>query len=42
MKILLICYNNELFVQWFPQGIACIVATLLKYNQDIYHYPMEH
>lgn len=49
MRILLICYDNESFIQWFPQGVAYIAATLLKYGhdvdiyeQDIHHYPMEH
>lgn len=49
MRILLITYDNESFVQWFPQGTAYITATLLKfghdvdiYEQDIHHYPDEH
>jgi anaerobic magnesium-protoporphyrin IX monomethyl ester cyclase len=35
--------------QWFPQGLAYIAATLLKYGheveiyaQDVHHYPDEH
>lgn len=49
MRVLLICYDNESFIQWFPQGIAYIAATLLKYGheveiyaQDIHHYPESH
>ena len=49
MRVLLVCYDNESFIQWFPQGMAYIAATLLKYGhdveiyeQDIHHYPMEH
>ena len=49
MKILLITYDNESIIQWFPQGTAYIAATLLKYGyeveiyaQDIHHYPEEH
>ena len=49
MKILLITYDNESLIQWFPQGIAYIAGTLLKYGhdveiyeQDIHHYPDEH
>jgi len=49
MRILLICYDNESFIQWFPQGIAYLAATLLKYGhdveiyeQDIHHYPESH
>lgn len=49
MKILLITYDNESFIQWFPQSSAYLAATLLKhghevkiYEQDIHHYPEEH
>jgi radical SAM superfamily enzyme YgiQ (UPF0313 family) len=49
MKVLLITYDNESFVQDFPIGIAYIAATLLKhgheveiYEQDIHHYPESH
>ncbi len=49
MRILLITYDNESLIQWFPQGVAYITATLLKhghevdiYEQDIHHYPEEH
>ncbi len=49
MKILLIVYNNDSYIHWFPQGLAYISAVLTKeghdveiYNQDINHYPDEH
>ena len=49
MKILLVIYDNDAFIQYFPQGSAYIAAALLKegyeveiYNQDKYHYPDEH
>ena len=49
MKILLVVYDNESYMSFFPQGIAYIAATLRKashkviiYNQDQYHYPEEH
>ncbi|MCK5110890.1 MAG: B12-binding domain-containing radical SAM protein [Arcobacteraceae bacterium] len=49
MRILLITYDNESLIQWFPQGTAYIAATLLKYGheveiyeQDIHHYPESH
>jgi len=49
MRILLVIYDNESIIQWFPQGMAYIAATLLKfghdveiYEQDIHHYPEEH
>lgn len=49
MRVLLITYDNESLIQWFPQGVAYITATLLKhghevdiYEQDIHHYSEEH
>jgi len=49
MKILLVVYDNESYIHWFPQGIAYIASALLKkgfevkiYNQDKFHYPEEH
>jgi len=49
MRVLLINYDNESLVQWFPQGNAYIAATLLKYGhdveiyaQDVHHYPESH
>lgn len=49
MRILLITYDNESLIQWFPQGVAYLTSTLLQhghdvdiYEQDIHHYPEEH
>ena len=49
MKILLIVYDNNSYISWFPQGLAYLAAVCKKaghdvviYNQDIYHYPEEH
>jgi len=49
MKILLVVYDNDSYMHWFPQGLAYISAVLLEqghyveiYNQDKYHYPEEH
>ncbi len=49
MRILLVVYDNESYISWFPQGIAYIAAILEEagyyveiYNQDIHHYPDEH
>ena len=49
MKILLVVYDNDSYIHWFPQGLAYIAAVLLKnghdvtvYNQDMNHYPEEH
>ncbi len=49
IKILLIVYDNDSYISWFPQGIAYIAAVLEQndcdvviYNQDIHHYTEEH
>lgn len=49
MKILLVVYDNDSYIHWFPQGLAYIAAVLLRegheveiYNQDLHHYPEEH
>ena len=49
MRILLVVYDNDSYIHWFPQGLAYIAAVLLKegyeveiYNQDKHHYPEEH
>lgn len=49
MKVLLIVYDNDSYIHWFPQGIAAIAAILEQkghevtiYSQDVYHYPEEH
>lgn len=49
MKILLVVYDNDSFIHWFPQGLAYIAAALKKaghyveiYSQDKYHYPDGH
>lgn len=49
MRILLIVYDNDSYIHWFPQGLAYIAAVLLKkghevviYNQDLHHYPEAH
>ena len=49
MNILLVAYNNDSYIHWFPQGLAYIAAVLEQrgdkvtvYNQDMHHYPDEH
>ena len=48
MKVLLVVYNNDSFIHWFPQGMAYIAAAIRHehevtiYNQDWHHYPDEH
>lgn len=49
VKVLLIAYDNDSYITWFPQGLAYIASYLLRsghdvsiYQQDINHYPDEH
>ncbi len=48
MKVLLIAYDNDSYVHWFPIGLGYIAAVLREaghdviiYNQDMFHYPEE-
>jgi len=48
-RALLVVYDNESYIHWFPQGIAYIAAVLRRaghevviYNQDVHHYPDAH
>jgi anaerobic magnesium-protoporphyrin IX monomethyl ester cyclase len=45
LRILLIVYDNDSYIHWFPQGLAYIAAVLRKtghevtiYSQDVHHY----
>ena len=48
MNILLIVYDNDSHISFFPQSIAAIASALVPkhyvkiYNQDIYHTPDEN
>lgn len=49
MRALLVVYDNDSYISWFPQGLAYIAAIWKQmgidvqiYNQDVYHYPEEH
>jgi len=49
MKILLVVYDNDSYIHWFPQGIAYIASVLLRrghkveiYHQDLHHFSEEH
>ncbi len=49
MRILLVVYDNDSFISWFPQGLAYIASVLrglghevVTYCQDVYHWPEEH
>jgi radical SAM superfamily enzyme YgiQ (UPF0313 family) len=49
MRVLLVVYDNDSYIHWFPQGLGYIAAVLKRegcevviYNQDLHHYPDEH
>ncbi len=49
MNVLLIAYDNESYIHFFPLGLAYIGSALRNaghnvtiYNQDLYHYPEDH
>jgi len=49
MRLLLIAYDNDSYISWFPQGLAYIASVCRQtghevdiYNQDIYHWPESH
>ena len=49
VRVLLVVYDNDQYMHWFPQGLAYIAAVLLRegyeveiYNQDVHHYPESH
>ena len=49
MRVLLVVYDNDSYIHWFPIGLAYIAAVLRHngidveiYNQDINHHPEDH
>ncbi|MHA1797333.1 MAG: B12-binding domain-containing radical SAM protein [Candidatus Helarchaeota archaeon] len=49
MKVLLIIYDNDSYIHYFPMGMAYIASALREvghdvsiYSQDVYHYPESH
>ncbi len=49
MKVLFVAYDNDSYINYFPQGLAYIVSVLKRkghsvtvYNQDKCHYPEYH
>ena len=38
MRILLIIYDNDSFIHWFPQGMAYIAAILKKNGNQVEIY----
>lgn len=48
-KVLLVAYDNDSYIHWFPQGLAYIAAALEKeghevviFNKDASHCPAHH
>lgn len=49
MRVLLIAYDNDAYMHWYPLGLGYVAAILLReghevevYNQDQHHYPEDH
>ena len=49
MRILLVVYDNDSFISWFPHGLAYVAAVwrnagheVTVYSQDVYHWPESH
>lgn len=49
MKILMVAYDNDSYITWFPQGLAYLASAARNaghevsvYQQDVYHWPDSH
>jgi radical SAM superfamily enzyme YgiQ (UPF0313 family) len=49
MRVLLVVYDNDSYIHWFPMGLAYLAAAARNaghqvaiYHQDVYHYPDAH
>lgn len=49
MKILMVAYDNDSYITWFPQGLAYLASAarnagheVTVYQQDIFHWPDSH
>jgi anaerobic magnesium-protoporphyrin IX monomethyl ester cyclase len=49
MRVLLVVYDNDSYIHWFPIGLGYIAAVLRQndidveiYGQDVHHYPDDH
>ncbi|MEW5772888.1 MAG: radical SAM protein [Thermodesulfobacteriota bacterium] len=49
MRVLLVVYDNDSYIHWFPQGLGYIAAVMRDmgldveiYSQDMHHYPESH
>ena len=49
MRVLLVVYDNDSYIHWFPLGLAYLATSLRRagfevtiYSQDVHHYPEDH
>lgn len=49
MRVLLVVYDNDSYIHWFPQGLGYIASVLLEmgldveiFNQDFHHFPDDY
>lgn len=49
MRVLLVVYDNDSYIHWFPMGLAYVASALRDgghhvtiYSQDAYHYSEQH
>lgn len=49
MKILMVVYDNDSYITWFPQGLAYLASAarnaghqVFVYQQDVFHWPDSH
>lgn len=49
MKLLMVAYDNDSYITWFPQGLGYLAAAAQNaghevsvYQQDVYHWPDSH
>lgn len=49
MKILMVAYDNDSYITWFPQGLAYLASAarnagheVVIYQQDIFHWSDSH
>ena len=41
MRVLMVVYDNDAYMHWFPQGLAYIAAVLRKEGHDVEVYSQD-